>query len=52
MHIVIAGDYPLNPNKISGGVEAVIFNLTQALQRYPDLKIDLITLNQQLASKE
>ena len=45
MHVVMAGVYPANPNKISGGVEAVVRYLTQALQRYPDLQIDIITLD-------
>ncbi len=44
MRVVMAGVYPANPNKISGGVEAVIRYLTQALQCYPDLELDLITL--------
>jgi len=44
MHVVMAGDYPSDPNQISGGVEAVVYNLTQALQAYSDLKLSLITL--------
>lgn len=44
MHVVMAGDYPADPNKISGGVESVVCYLTQALQDYPDLQLDLITL--------
>jgi glycosyltransferase involved in cell wall biosynthesis len=45
MHVVVVGDYPAYPNKISGGVESVILYLTQALQRYPDLKLDVVTLD-------
>lgn len=45
MHVVMAGDYPPDRNRIAGGVEAVTWNLTQALQGYPDLRIDLITLD-------
>ena len=45
MHVVMLGDYPSNPNKISGGVEAVVLYLVQALQHYPDLKLDIITLS-------
>ena len=45
MHIVMLGDYPRSPNKIGGGVEAVVLYLTQALQRYPDLKLDVVTLS-------
>lgn len=44
MHVVMAGVYPANPNKISGGVEAVVQYLTQALQHYPDLKLEVLTL--------
>lgn len=44
MHVVVAGVYPAEPNKISGGVEAVVVYLTRALQRYPDLKLDILTL--------
>jgi len=52
MQIVIAGDYPSDPDKISGGVEAVVYNLTQALQTYSDLKINLITLSARGAVKK
>lgn len=44
MRVVMAGDYPADLHHITGGVEAVTWNLTQALQHYPDLHIDLITL--------
>jgi len=44
MRVVMAGDYPADPNRISGGVESVVCYLTQALQGYPDLELDLITL--------
>ncbi len=45
MHVVMAGDYPANPNQIVHGVEAVITYLIRALQDYPDLKLDVITLD-------
>ena len=44
MHIVMVGDYPRDPNHIGGGVEAVVLYLSQALQHYSDLKLDVITL--------
>lgn len=44
MHVVMVGDYPSNPNKVAGGVQAVVRYLTEALQGYPDLKLDVITL--------
>lgn len=51
MHIVIVGDYPRDPAKISGGVEAVVLYLTQALECYPDLKISVITLGKRGAAE-
>jgi glycosyltransferase involved in cell wall biosynthesis len=45
MHVVVAGDYPRSPEHISGGVESVVLYLTQALQCYPDLELDIVTLD-------
>lgn len=45
MHVVMAGDYPADPDQILHGVEAVVTYLTQALQHYPDLKLDIVTLD-------
>ncbi len=45
MRVVVIGDYPAYPNKIAGGVESVILYLTQALQKYSDLKLDVVTLD-------
>ena len=47
MHVVMAGDYPADPNQISHGVEAVISYLLQALECYPDLKLDVIALDRE-----
>ena len=47
MHVVMAGVYPAKLTEISGGVEAVVLNLTQALQHYPDIKLDVVTLDRQ-----
>jgi glycosyltransferase involved in cell wall biosynthesis len=47
MHIVFVGDYPQESNKVRGGVEAVVLYLTQALQVYPDLHLDVVTLERQ-----
>lgn len=44
MRVVMAGDYPPDPNQISGGVQAVVCYLTQALQDYPDIELELVTL--------
>ena len=51
MHIVMLGDYPHNPDQVSGGVEAVVLYLVQALQHYPDLKLDIITLSKRGTEK-
>jgi glycosyltransferase involved in cell wall biosynthesis len=44
MHIVLVGDYPREPQRIDGGVEAVVFYLSQALQQTPDLRVSVVTL--------
>lgn len=45
MRVVMAGVYPSDPSRISGGVEAVVLNLTRALQRYRDLELHVVTLS-------
>jgi glycosyltransferase involved in cell wall biosynthesis len=45
MHVVIVGDYPRDPENISGGVEAVIYYLANALQQFEDLQISVVTLD-------
>jgi glycosyltransferase involved in cell wall biosynthesis len=47
----MASVYPANPNKISGGVEAVTVYLARALQRYADLELDIVTLGRRGTSK-
>jgi glycosyltransferase involved in cell wall biosynthesis len=44
MHVVLVGDYPQAPDRIGGGVEAVMLYLSQALQHHPDLKLSVVTL--------
>ncbi len=51
MHVVLAGDYPSNPNRIGGGVEAHVLYLSQALQYFPDLKLEVITLGKRGTQK-
>jgi glycosyltransferase involved in cell wall biosynthesis len=41
----MVGDYPRDPENISGGVEAVIYYLTNALQQFEDLKVSVVTLD-------
>jgi glycosyltransferase involved in cell wall biosynthesis len=45
MHIVLVGDYPQQPDRIRGGVEAVVTYLSQALQRDPELQVSVVTLD-------
>ena len=44
MHIVLVGDYPREPNRIDGGVEAVVFYLAQALKHDRDVRVSVVTL--------
>ncbi|HEA26603.1 MAG TPA: glycosyltransferase family 1 protein [Ectothiorhodospiraceae bacterium] len=44
MKVVIAGPYPKNVEKIRGGVEAVVVNLTEGLQHFTDLDLHVVTL--------
>ncbi|MDX1701645.1 MAG: hypothetical protein R3250_13550, partial [Melioribacteraceae bacterium] len=45
MHVVMVGDFPRDPENISGGVEAVIYYLANALQQFEDLQISVVTLD-------
>ena len=42
--VAILGDYPLAPNRITGGVEAVISYLVAELKRFEDLDLHVVTL--------
>jgi glycosyltransferase involved in cell wall biosynthesis len=44
MRLAILGDYPRQPDKIGGGVEAVISYLVQGLRQFPDLELHVVTL--------
>ncbi len=48
LRILIAGDYPLDPDHITGGVEAVIVYLARALSRLPDLEVEVLSLSLQV----
>ena len=50
LRVLIAGDYPLDPNRITGGVEAVIVYLTRALRQFPDLEVEVLSLSPQVRS--
>ncbi|MCG2700269.1 glycosyltransferase family 4 protein [Candidatus Parcubacteria bacterium] len=44
MKVVILGQYPLNPEKIRGGVETCIIGLANELKKYPDIELHILTL--------
>ena len=44
MHVAMVGNYPAQPDKIHGGVEAVTRYLSQALQTVDDIELDVVTL--------
>jgi glycosyltransferase involved in cell wall biosynthesis len=41
----MVGDYPRDPENISGGVEAVIYYLANALQQFEDLELSVVTMD-------
>lgn len=43
MRVVIAGDFPDDPSKIVGGIQAVIYNTLLGLVKYPDLEIQIVS---------
>jgi len=43
MRVVMLGSFPLDPNRIPGGVEAVIHNLCMALARRDEIDLTLVT---------
>ena len=43
--IAIVGPYPLDPQRISGGIQAVICNLVKGLKVFPDLDLHVITVD-------
>jgi glycosyltransferase involved in cell wall biosynthesis len=46
MKVVIMGDYPRDPSRIGGGVEAVIVYLVQGLRQFSDLDLHIVTLRE------
>ena len=43
--IAIVSPYPLNPSKITGGIEAVVYNLVNGLERDHSFEIHVITID-------
>lgn len=50
MRVVIAGDYPLNPSRIWGGVEAAFAYLVRGLSHIEDLELHVLTLGDALGA--
>jgi glycosyltransferase involved in cell wall biosynthesis len=45
MRVVMVGDFPRKVDEMGGGVEAVTTYLANALQEFPDLTLDAVTLD-------
>lgn len=43
LRIALVGNYPIDPNKIVGGPQAVFTYLLQGLKRFPDLELHVVT---------
>lgn len=52
MRVAIVGDYPLEPRRIQGGVEAVVAYLARELAAGPDLEVHTVTLKSGLAREQ
>ena len=51
MRIAVVGSFPLDPERIPGGVEAVIKNLVIELARIPELDLHLVTCSRELRTE-
>ena len=50
MCIALVGRYPVDPDQVRGGPQAVLSYLLQGLERYPDLKLHVITAKKSTSS--
>lgn len=50
MRIALVGDYPIDPNRISGGPQAVFSYLLQGLEQFTDLELHVVTAHKALDS--
>jgi glycosyltransferase involved in cell wall biosynthesis len=50
MRVALVGDYPLDPNRISGGPQAVFAYLVQGLERFQDLELHVVAAHKALDS--
>lgn len=51
MRVALVGDYPLDPNRISGGPQAVFAYLVQGLERFQDLDLHVVAAHKTLDSR-
>ena len=52
MRVAMLGLYPVDPEHVLGGVEAVTYLLTQALVRLPQMDVHMFTLRSDVASPQ
>ncbi|MCR4405514.1 MAG: glycosyltransferase family 4 protein [Anaerolineae bacterium] len=51
MRVAILGDYPLEPDRIAGGVEAVISYLVAELRKFTDLELHVVTFHEDVRQR-
>jgi len=51
MRVAILGDYPLDHDRIRGGVEAVISYLVSELKKFEDLELHVVTLREDVRQR-
>lgn len=51
MRVAILGDYPLEPDRIAGGVEAVISYLVAELRKCTDLELHVVTFREDVRQR-
>jgi glycosyltransferase involved in cell wall biosynthesis len=52
MRVAILGDYPLDLNRMGGGVEAVVSYLASGLQKFQDLDLHVVTLREDIQQRD
>jgi glycosyltransferase involved in cell wall biosynthesis len=52
MRVAIVGDFPRDPNRIQGGVEAVVAYLARGLMAFTDLEVHTVTLKPRLVQEQ
>lgn len=52
MRVAIVGDFPRDPHRIQGGVEAVVAYLAKSLTAFADLEVHTVTLKPRLAQEQ